>query len=302
MPARPSSRQPREYAIKRFIPARMIDPNRIIVLIGRSGSGKSIVAKNILYDLCRQCHVGVIMSPTDHMSNFFGAHMPKTLVYDEFREDVVLDLLMTQGKRKKAREVLENDIATMQRMGRMAEVARLKQQLARREAEDRAFLVIDDCAYSTAAFRGTTMRRLFFQARHSNITVLVTVQYSLSLPPDARANAAYVISARENITQNRVKLYQSFFGVFPNLDDFERVYNACTQGYSFCVLDTTQRTLDAEKCVFHYTAHPRLPPFKLCSAVHWRFSDSNFDPNWEEKRDREKRMELQGRANVKKLK
>lgn len=299
-PRTDASMTPVEYNISRFDPANM-DPGRVICIIGRSGSGKTMVARDLLHRIARKSYVGLVFSATEVVNGTYSSFVPPCLIYPEFREDKVFDLLHLQAKKRKAREGLVRDIATMERMQRPVETARLRAQLKEREANERAFIVIDDLAFSQSTFNNEAMKTILFNSRHYNVMTIISVQYSMLLSTAMRANLAFVFVAREPIYANRVRLHQHFFGVFPSFSDFERVFNACTAGHDFCVLDNTSRSMDPNQCVSWFRSNIDLPNFKLTTDRWWNFNQTNFDEDHEEKTRKKKMLELRG-ARVKRLK
>ena len=283
-----------EYNISRYKPELQMDPARVTVLIGRSGSGKSMIARDLLYRLARKSHVGLVMSATEQLNGFYSKIVPPCLIYTEFRPDKIYDLLDVQARKRKAREGLEADIQTMIRLGRNEDVVRLRAQLAERIQTDRAFIVLDDLAFSAATFKSECMRLLLLQGRHYNVSCVISCQYLMILPTAIRANIAVVFSASESIHSNRIKMYTHLFGIFPNLNSFERVFSACTQNYSFAVMDNTIRTNEVEKCVFWYEADINLPPFKLCAAKWWTLNDIWYDPDHEDRLRKKRQLEFNG--------
>ena len=45
------------------------------------------------------------------------------------------------------------------------------------------------------------------------MTLLLSAQYVMDLPPDLRTQVDYVFSLRENVMSNREKLYKQFFAL-----------------------------------------------------------------------------------------
>ena len=55
------------------------------------------------------------------------------------------------------------------------------------------------------------------------------MQYALGIPPNLRTNIDYIFILRENIVQNRKRLYDSYAGMFPSFDIFCQVMDQCTE-------------------------------------------------------------------------
>ena len=111
---------------------------------------------------------------------------------------------------------------------------------------------------------------------------MLTMQYCMDLTPDLRANVDYVFILRENIVQNREKLYRSFFGIFPTFDMFNQVMNSCTENYECLVLDNTSKSNKIEDCVFWYKASLHKN-FRIGSPQLWSYHRKHYNPNKQEK-------------------
>ena len=57
------------------------------------------------------------------------------------------------------------------------------------------------------------IRQCFMNGRHWKLFFMLTMQYCMDLTPDLRANVDYIFILRENVIQNREKLYKSFLEV-----------------------------------------------------------------------------------------
>lgn len=283
-----------EINIRRFRPELQMDPARVVVIIGRSGAGKSVLIADLLYRLARKSSIGLTMSATEDASGFFAKIVPKCTIYNSFDQSAVFELLNVLKKRRQRRQGLEQDIETMRRMGRVADQERLQRQLQERLAHERAFLIMDDIAYQSSIFNSDCMRSIFCNSRHYNVLVLISVQYSMQVPSLCRGNAAYIFAARETIVSNRKRLYEHYYGIFQNYHTFERVHAVATQGHDFMVCDSTVRSMDPCDCIFYYGATLRLPSFRLCDDKYWRFDQTSYDTEWEKRHDERKRLEMNG--------
>ena len=106
----------------------------------------------------------------------------------------------------------------------------------------------------------------------------------MDLPPALRANVDYVFILRENIIQNREKLYKSFFGIFPNFDMFSKVMDACTENYECLVLDNTVRSNRIQDCVFWYKAVVRKN-FRVGGPELWKMHKKMYNPKHSSQRE-----------------
>jgi hypothetical protein len=138
-----------------------------------------------------------------------------------------------------------------------------------------AFILMDDCMYDRRFLKDACIRQCFMNGRHWKIFFMLTMQYCMDLSPDLRANVDYVFIARENVIQNREKLYKAFFGIFPNFDMFNQVMTACTENYEVLVLDNTSKSNRIEDCVFWYKAKIHQN-FRVGSQQFWNLHQKTY--------------------------
>jgi hypothetical protein len=134
--------------------------------------------------------------------------------------------------------------------------------------------------YDRKFMKDVCIRQCFMNGRHWKIYFMLTMQYCMDLSPDLRANVDYVFIMRENIIQNREKLYKNFFGIFPSFEMFNQVMSACTENYECMVLDNTSKSNRIEDCVFWYKAREHKQ-FRIGSPSLWNFHTKNYNPNHE---------------------
>lgn len=230
-----------ELDIKRFDPTTM-KPHRIAVCIGKRGTGKSVLIRDLMYHMRRNLHYGVAMTPTHESAECFEKFMPLSSVYKDYRVDVLERMLNMQRQRShdKGMDSLRS-----------------------------LFLILDDCMYDKSVMKGNSIRDLFMNGRHYKLFFLAAVQYLMDLTPALRTQVDYCFALRENIVSNRERLYKYFFGVFPKYDDFSRVFDACTADYECLVIDNTVQTNRISDCIFWYRADINIPPFRLCAPAFW---------------------------------
>ena len=218
--------------VKRFN-IESIKPHRISLALGRRGSGKSVLLEDFLYTFRDRYDFTLAMCPTLESSNMLKRCMPTCCVYDRYVQSKV-DALVK--------------IAT-------ACVA---------NGKERSFLVIfDDLLYDKSITKTQSFRYLFYNGRHSKISVIILLQYLTDMPPDMRVQVDYIFTMKENTIQNRMKLYKMFFGVFNTFEDFSTVLDRCTQNYETLILDNTVQSSNPVDCVFWFKARMGHPAFKM---------------------------------------
>lgn len=234
--------------LRRFNPATMAD-DKVCIFIGKRGSGKSCLVTDILYHK-RHIPVGVVMSATEEGNHHYKGFVPDLFIYNDYNKEVIERVLERQKR-------IINSGTTK---------------------KSSSFILLDDCMYDRKFMKDTCIRQCFMNGRHWKLFFMLTMQYCMDLSPDLRANVDYVFILRENIVQNREKLYKSFFGIFPTFDMFNQVMNACTENYECLVLDNTSKSNKIEDCVFWYKAKIKKN-FKVGSPAIWAYHQKNYNPN-----------------------
>ena len=241
--------------LKKFNP-KSIGDNRVCVFIGKRGTGKTTLVTDILYHK-KHIPAGIVMSGTEEGNSYYQQYVPDLFVYNEYKSETIDKIIQRQKK------VIRN-----------------------KKNNSNVFVLIDDCMYDKKMIRDKNIRGIFMNGRHWNLFFMLTMQYCMDLSPDLRANVDYVFILRENIIQNREKIYKNFFGIFPSFDMFSQVLNHCTENYECLVLDNTSKSNKIEDVVFWYKASLRPPgSFRIGSNEFWNCHKKNYNPKYEEDKD-----------------
>lgn len=221
--------------ILRWDPLQLV-PTSTIFLIGRRGTGKSTLLRDIAYNLhlSGKIDIAIGMSPTEDSTESLGTFIPKSLIYTGYCERKLQQIMDTQS--------------LMWKRGRGYQIA----------------LFLDDCIYDRSILKTKTFRELMMNGRHRRITLILAAQYCMDLPPSTRTNIDVVIMARDNIVSNKKKLYEQFCGFFQTQNDFNKTFTATTNNFEVMVVDNkTSQSNDLSDCVRWYKARNDLPPFQL---------------------------------------
>ena len=232
--------------LKKFDPSTMAD-DKVCVFIGKRGTGKSTLVADIMYHK-RHLPIGIVMSATEEGNHYYQQFVPDSFVYSDYDREVIERILDRQ-----------------------------KQVVSNNRPNPNAFLLLDDCMYDRKFMKDVCIRQCFMNGRHWKLFFLLTMQYCMDLTPDLRANVDYVFILRENVVQNREKLYKSFFGVFPTFDMFNQVMTKCTENYECLVLDNTSKSNKIEDCVYWYKAKMRKN-FRIGSPAIWAAHKKKYSP------------------------
>lgn len=128
--------------LKKFDPAS-IDDTRIAFVIGKRGTGKSFLCRDLLYHK-RKIPMGIVMSGTEEGNGWYGQFVPETFIYNDFDKTVVESM-----------------------------IARQRTMSKRHGKAEKTFLVLDDVLYGKI-LKEKCMRQLAMNGRHYKIFVLCT--------------------------------------------------------------------------------------------------------------------------------
>lgn len=238
--------------LKKFDP-KTIGDNRVCVFVGKRGTGKTTLVTDIMY-YKKHIPVGLVMSGTEEGNSYYQQYVPDLFVYNDYNSEVIDKVILRQ-----------------------------KQMCRTKQENSGVFVLVDDCMYDKKMIRDKCIRGIFMNGRHWNLFFMLTMQYCMDLSPDLRANIDYVFILRENIIQNREKIYKNFFGIFPTFDMFNQVLTACTENYECLVLDNTSKSNKIEDVVFWYKAkiHPS-GSFRIGHPSFWNCHRKNYNPSHED--------------------
>ena len=76
-----------------------------------------------------------------------------------------------------------------------------------------------------------------------------------------------ILVLKDNILENKQKIWKHLFGIFPTFDAFNEVFTQCTENYGCLVLNGRSTSNKIEETVFWYKAKPNRK-FKI-----YRFPD-----------------------------
>jgi hypothetical protein len=243
----------------------------VVVLIGRRDTGKSYLVRDLLF-YHQDIPVGTVISGTEAGNGFFGSHVPKLFIHDEYNTAIIENIL------KRQKLVLK-------------QVNKEKEAYGRSNIDPRAFVILDDCLYDNTWARDKLMRLLFMNGRHWKIMLVITMQFPLGVPPNLRTNIDYVFILREPYISNRKRIYENYAGMFPTFESFCQVMDQCTENYECLVINNNAKTNKLDEQIFWYKA-ANHGNFKLGAKEFWEMSkdlasddeEQTYDPTIHKKR------------------
>lgn len=226
--------------LKKFDPTQ-IKSNSVVMCIGKRGTGKTTLTADILYHQRKKFDAGIAFSATEESNGFWAKHICDTLIHQDFSSKTYSNFINEQ---RRINGLLDKPL--------------------------NSFALLEDCMYSKILRSDSSIRGSFFNGRHWNIFLIVTMQYVLDLPPELRSNVDYIFILRNNMVADREKIWKHFCGFIPNFSTFQQIMNKCTQGYECLVINNTSRSNEIDDCLYWYEAVIR-DDFKIGKPQMWMY-------------------------------
>jgi hypothetical protein len=236
----------------------------VIVLVGKRGTGKTYLVKDMLY-YHQDIPIGVVIAGTEEGNGFYGKLVPKLFIHNEYNVAIIENIL------KRQKSVLR-------------QIRKEQEAFKRSTIDPRTFVILDDCLYDATWTKDKLMRLLFMNGRHWKIMLIITMQYPLGIPPNLRTNIDYVFILREPYIANRKRIYENYAGMFPTFESFCQVMDQCTENFECLVINNTAKSNKITDQVFWYKADNHND-FKLGSKEFWELSKDIHSDEEEEKYD-----------------
>lgn len=253
----------RNLNLKKFDMSK-IGKGSVVILIGKRNTGKSFLCKDLLYHK-RDIPIGTVISATEGSNQFYGKIMPSLFIHEEFNQEIVLNLVKRQDMIVKK---LNNQMDT----------------IGKSTIDPWAYLILDDLMFDTSWIKDKLIRQLFMNGRHKRLLFVITMQFSLGIPPALRTNVDYIFILRENIISNRKRLYDHYAGMFPTFEIFCQVMDACTNNFECLVIDNTTKSNKIEDMVYWYKAEDH-GNFKLGAPEFWKHHNKNYSETGDKEDD-----------------
>jgi hypothetical protein len=233
-----------------------------IAMIAPSGSGKSWIVRNILYEM-RDIPCGTVIAPTDKMNKFFDDFLPSAFIHHDYKPEIIPKILGRQKKILAKNEQREKE--------------------EKNPVDPRTFLVMDDCmAAKHLWIKDPNILEIMNQGRHFKLTFILTMQYCLGIQPELRTQFNFIFLLGEDNAASRRKLHEHWAGVFPKFDLFEQVFLQVTANYGCMVINNRIKTTDLTKKVFWFKAK-KVPNFKIGIPQFLKFHEERYDANYQNK-------------------
>jgi hypothetical protein len=188
------------------------------LIIGKHGSGKSWIVRNIIYDLWIKEKIDscIVLSSTNKTKKFYDDFIPKENIFYENASDVIKNIFQKQ----------------------IAKIENWKNEHVSQNDQRSLCVILDDCLSTDNWFNDKYLYEFLFNARHYGITYLLTMEFPVKIKPELRNNFDYVFLAADDSLSNQKRIYDYYAGIYPNFNSFRQEYMQCTKNYgNLCIIN-----------------------------------------------------------------
>jgi hypothetical protein len=226
----------------------------VIVASGKRNSGKTYLLRDILYHRRKAPEVILFAGSPGTLKDTRDI-IPPLFVHYGYDPDKVLDTIIRMAKINEKRE-------------------------AKGKPMRECIMIVEDLGFSDAnVFDDIVMRFLISNGRHIGITVLISLQYLISMPTKVRFQIDYLFVFRDNAKDIIKRIYQVIGGVFENQKQFEKYFLACTPRYTCMVGKNVKNdSFQISDNIFYFKAQERpINSFKVGSKELWTYNALHLD-------------------------
>jgi hypothetical protein len=118
---------------------------------------------------------------------------------------------------------------------------------------NKSLMIFDDClSPEDYSFRNKLTSDILFNARHYDISYILTTQYS-SLSQKISNNIDHVFIFGCDNQENIKLIYEKYAGFFPSLSYFKEIFESITKKYQCMVINVGGEEMAIDKRIFHHT-------------------------------------------------
>lgn len=178
---------------------------KCVLIAGKRGSGKTVLAKDIISKEKHKFSHIFLFSPTERINNDYKDLVEPKCVFDKLSEAWIEKLFQKQSSIPK--DQMKNIL-----------------------------IICDDIGSETDLSQNRKFVQIYTRGRHLKISILFLAQYIYQLPKICRANLDYIAVSQQNAQSIQI-LSDEFNSHLPN-QEFKNLYQKVTTNYGFLLINS----------------------------------------------------------------
>lgn len=224
-----------------------------LAFFGSRGSGKSILMREVLYHYSmagvpRAC----VFSATESLNSFFGSFIAPICIHSPVSVAAITRVFEDQKSLKMKKEL----------------------GLLPPDTDIRLILVLDDLAFDKTVLKSKVLSEICLNGRHSELILLLSIQYLMDLTVGTRSNLDYAFLMQEHNVDNQKRIHTAFASGF-EFRTFQAVFAACTRDHECFVLPAKANGPRPEDSSYFYKADFDLK-FQFGPPEVWEYNDKKY--------------------------
>lgn len=143
-------------------------------------------------------------------------------------------------------------------------------------------MVAHNCSSDNKLFKKPIFQELYKNGRHWRMMHLLSLQYSLDIPPPIRVCIDGVFILRESNPGMRKKLYENYGSCVESFAEWNDLMDQLTDNYTAMFINNKTTSNNLEDIIFFIKADPNAIPkdWKVGCREFWDFHYDRYDPNY----------------------
>lgn len=225
---------------------RMFPPDGSCVLFGTRRTGKSWMMRYLLWQY-RYLYRAVIIITNTKQNDFWGQYVPFRFIHTPY-DPFVIGRILEQQKA----------LLAFNKLNAGNPGAIINPYIA---------IILDDVV-SGNMHHDPMLNALFYEGRHSCISIFIATQYPKALPPGVRGNADLVVVFPQDSLVEQDIIREQYFNFFESKDDWQITLMEYTRDHSCIVLNMSEKTVPQIQRIYTYKASDP-GPFILGCREFW---------------------------------
>lgn len=208
-------------SLKKFDINKLHNNPSVCIIIGRRGTGKSVLACDLLTHMGRNTD-NVVFTSSNSEVDLYRTKFPSETVYDEYGSSLIKNIVNGQRLKKETKELTT--------------------------------IVLDSGMYTNEIDTDNVIRDIYINHIRYQMSLILSIQHPLEISPALRSNSEYVFILRDANEFTRKKLHVHYAGIFPTFKSFCQILDQTTENYDCMVICNNSKSIRIEDQVFWYKA------------------------------------------------